>query len=271
MGPRPLGDGGHLLECRTCGHLHRTLADAPANARSAAYGGDPQLDTIRTRLTYRWVQVDGTPKSVFEIGYGSGGLLRHFHDDGAVISGVDPHQLAVDADPVVAAHATLWSGTIEEVPDGAVEADLVVGVHVIEHVVDPATTVRKARSMLRDSGSLVLLTPAGDSWGLDRYGAAWWMLEDPTHVRFFTEHSLNRLAADAGFVDIRVDRLVLDSLSVDIASALRARRPPGPEGALARGSVRAAALATAPLVVGLRAVSQRTRPTLRLVAQRGPS
>jgi SAM-dependent methyltransferase len=207
---------------------------------------------------------------VFEIGFGSGALLRRFHDDGAAVSGVDPDQLAVDVDPVVLEHARLWSCAVEDVPDAAVQVDLVVGVHVIEHVDDPVLTLRKAATLLRDSGSLVLLTPAGDSWGPTTFGSAWWMLEDPTHVRFFTTESLRRAAQDAGFVDVRVDRLVLDSISVDVASAVRAWRPPDPAGALASGAVRGAALATAPLVAGLRVAAPRTRPTLRLTARRGP-
>ena len=265
-----LSRGGRLDRCRHCGHLHRSLTDAPANHRDAAYGGDPALDAVRTRLTYRWLRATGRPLSVFEIGYGSGALLRRFHDDGAAISGVDPDQLAVTVDPVVRKHARLWNCAVEEVPDGAVDADLVVGVHVIEHVADPVVTMRKAASLLSGTGSLVLLTPAGDSWGLSTYGSAWWMLEDPTHVRFFTEESLRLLAHDAGLVDVRVDRLVLDSISVDLASAVRVWRPPGPAGALASGAIRGAALATAPLVAGLRLVAPRTRPTLRLTARRPP-
>lgn len=263
-----LRDTGWLHRCGRCGHLHRSLVDAPANHRDAAYGGDPGLDAIRTRLTHRWLRADGVPASVFEIGYGSGALLRRFHDDGVVISGVDPDQLAVNVDPVVSEHASLWNCAIEDVPDGAVAADLVVGVHVIEHVRDPVVTIAKAASMLSESGTLVLLTPAGDSWGPRAFGSAWWMLEDPTHVRFFSAESLRQLAENSGLVDVRVDRLVLDSLSVDVASAVRSWRPPGPAGALASRAVRGAALAAAPAVVGLRLVAARARPTLRLTARR---
>ena len=266
--PWHLLHGGRLDRCRVCGHVRRDLVDAPANHRDAAYGGDPSMDAVRTGLTYRALRSAGRPSSVFEIGFGSGALLRRFLDDGATVSGVDRDQLAVGVDDVVREHATLWHGAVEDVPDHAVEADLVVGVHVIEHVDDPVATVRKAASLLGDSGRLVLLTPAGDSWGLTTFGSAWWMLEDPTHVRFFTEESLTRVARTAGLADVRVDRLVLDSISVDVASAVRAVRPPGPAGALASTLVRGAALASAPLVAGLRAVAPRTRATLRLTAGR---
>jgi 2-polyprenyl-3-methyl-5-hydroxy-6-metoxy-1,4-benzoquinol methylase len=228
------------------------------------------MDSMRTALTYRALRRTGRPTSVFEIGFGSGALLRRFHEDGATIAGVDPDQLGVGLDEVVRRHATLWHGTMEDVPDGAVAADLVVGVHVIEHVADPMSTVRKAVSLLTGRGRLVLLTPAGDSWGLSTFGSAWWMLEDPTHVRFFTKDSLSRLARQAGLTNIRVERLVVDSISVDLASVVRAVRPPGPAGALASRPVRLAALASSPVVGGMRVMAPRTRATLCLTADRGP-
>ena len=264
-----LRHGGRVDRCRVCGHVRRSLSDAPGNHRDAAYGGDPSMDSVRTAVTHRALRRAGRPASVFEIGFGSGALLRRFHDEGATIAGVDPDQLGVGLDEVVRREATLWRGTVEDVPDGAVAADLVVGVHVIEHVTDPMLTVHKAASLLTERGRLVLLTPAGDSWGLSTFGAAWWMLEDPTHVRFFTAESLTRMARAAGLTDIRVERLVVDSLSVDVASLVRAVRPPGPAGALASGPVRLAALASSPFVAGLRMVAPRTRATLCLTADRG--
>lgn len=267
--PWHLKHGGHVDRCRVCGHVRRTLTDAPGNHRDAAYGGDPSMDSARTALTYRRLRATGRPASVFEIGFGSGALLRRFHDDGATIAGVDPDQLGVGLDEVVRREATLWHGTMEDVPDGAVAADLVVGVHVIEHVTDPMLTVHKAASLLSESGRLVLLTPAGDSWGLSTFGSAWWMLEDPTHVRFFTEDSLTRMARKAGLTNIRVERMVVDSLSVDVASLVRTARPPGPAGALASSPVRLASLASSPVVAGLRVVAPRTRATLCLTADRG--
>ena len=129
--------------------------------------------------------------------------------------------------------------------------------------------LRSSWELLRPGGRASFITPAGDSTGVERYGAAWWMLEDPTHIRFFSADSLARAAAKAGFVDIRVRRLLLDSLSVDAASLARAvRRGPRPRGVLGSRRVLAAAVASVPLVVGQRLVSPRSRPTLQLIARR---
>lgn len=126
----PLG-GSVLDACTRCGHLRRDLDRAPARHRDHAYGGDPTLDAARLRLTHRALVADGAPASVFEIGYGAGGLLRAFHDAGARVAGADPDQLDRDVDPVVVAHGRLHACGIEEVPAGAPPVDLVYGIHVL--------------------------------------------------------------------------------------------------------------------------------------------
>lgn len=207
---------------------------------------------------------------MFEIGYGSGALLRRFLDDGARVAGVDPDQLRQAVDAEVVRRGELHQGALEDLDTtGIAPVDLVYGVHVIEHVRDPSTVVRAAAGLLRRGGRLELLTPAGDGDGLRLWGADWWMLEDPTHIRFHSARSLALAAERAGLHDVRVRRLVLDSLTVDPASA--ARRivsRPSPEGILARPAVRAAGIALSPLVVAARLVRPRCRATLHLTARR---
>lgn len=262
--------GGCVVErCERCGHLERDLERCPAHHRDLAYGGEPTLDRIRLDLTYRELLRDGVPSRVFEVGFGAGSMLRRFLDDGAQVAGVDPDQLGIGVDELVRAQGDLRTGGIEDVTDLPGEQDLVYGIHVLEHVTDPHAALRSSLELLRPGGRASFITPAGDSSGVDRYGAAWWMLEDPTHIRFFTADSLARAAERAGFVDIEVRRLLLDSLSVDAASLARAVRPGGrPRGVLGSRSVLAAAVASVPLVIGQRVVAPRSRPTLQLLARR---
>lgn len=264
----PLG-GSVLDACTRCGHLRRDLDRAPARHRDHAYGGDPTLDAARLRLTHRALVADGAPASVFEIGYGAGGLLRAFHDAGASVAGADPDQLERDVDPVVVAHGRLHACGIEEVPAGEPPVDLVYGIHVLEHVVDPIETLRRTHALLRPGGSAHFFTPAGDWAGLRLAGDGWWMLEDPTHVRFFTADSLARAAREAGFDDVEIRRPPLDSLVNDAASAVRRVRPaPRPQGVLAQRSTLALAGATLPLTLAARALVPLLRPTLHLVTRR---
>jgi len=265
--PLRLGPADVLDRCRECGHLHRDLGSCPAGHRDLAYGGDPGLDRARLALTHRALTSGTAPRSVFEVGYGSGALLRRFVDRGAAVGGVDPGQLGVEVDPMVRKVGRLWNGSVESLPEGWFEADLVVAVHVLEHVEDPVSTLRRAASALAPGGRLVVITPAGDSWGLRAHGRSWWMLEDPTHVRFFTAASLRLAAEAAGLRPMRVDRLVVDSLATDAASLARRAGAGGPGGALAHRAVLGAAVASAPVVLGVRALAPRTRSTMRLVAE----
>ena len=256
--------------CPDCGTVHRDLARAPAGARSPAYGGDPGLDRWRLAVTYRRLRrLVPAGARVFEVGFGTGALLRRFLDDGAAVAGTDPGLLHLDVDPQVAAHGDLRGGPLEEVAPGEGH-DLVLGVHVVEHVADPSAFARACHDLLRPGGRLVLVTPAADSTGATLYRGRWWMWEDPTHVRLLTPRSARRLLEDAGLVDVRVRRLVLDSLGADAASWARAlvwRRLPA-AGVLSSPLVRLLVLVTAPVVVAVRLAVPGTRAAMEICAVR---
>lgn len=268
--PGRLG-GGVLARCRGCGHVLRDLARCPAGARDEAYGGDPGLDRVRLALTFRRLRALVPPGgAVFEIGYGTGRLLRRFADAGHPVAGADRDQLGLAVDARVTAAGTLHRGELETLPPGADRYDLVYGVHVIEHLRDPAAGLRRAYDLLRPGGRICLITPTADSLGADWFGAAWWLLEDPTHVRFFTPASARRALADAGFAGVAVRRLRLDTLSMEAASLRRRRGRIPPAGVLAERGTLAFAAATTPAVLAARAVLPRLAPTLEITAHRPP-
>ena len=265
----PLRGGGILLQCPSCGHVLRDLALCPASHRGLAYGGEPRLDRGRLTLTFRALTRNGVPGSVFEIGYGAGQLLRRFLEAGARTAGVDPDQLGVGVDQVVVAAGGLHAGRVETLQAPERSVDLVYAVHVIEHVETPAAMLAAAFDMLVPGGRIQLFTPAADSTPLTRFGAAWWLLEDPTHVRFFSADSITRALAAAGFEQVQVRRSLLDSLTSEWASVVRRLRPKErAHGVLASRAVLAGGLASMPFVLVWRLVSPRSRPTLDVTATR---
>jgi SAM-dependent methyltransferase len=264
-----LRGGGVLFRCPVCAHVERDMTACPAGARDVGYGGDPGLDAVRLRLTERRLRAlapDG--RSVFEIGYGSGALLRRFLDAGWSVAGVDKGQLEVGVDAEVVRRGRLDRGELETVP-AAGGHDLVVGVHVLEHLRDPAAGLAAAYRLLRPGGTLALVTPTADSLGPDWFGDAWWLLEDPTHLRFFSPDSARRALGRSGSPA---------SGCADCCSTrCRWRRPacagrptggPRPRGVLAERSTVLAALVTAPVTIAARAAMPRLRPSLELVAHR---
>ena len=272
--PWPLAVGQVLDRCPSCGHVQRDLARCPAGSRAGAWGGEDDMDRVRLALTYRrLLRLTGRPpRSVFEAGFGSGALLRRFADAGAAVGGADPGALGRPVDAVVAAAGRIETVPVEEVTEGLGAYDLVYAVHVVEHVPAVWAFAAALRRLLAPGGLLVLITPAGDSDGLRVFGPSWWMLEDPTHVRFFSAVSGSLLLARSALVDVRAGRLVGDSLAVEATSlARRLRRSTGEQGALAGLGTRVGVVASLPLVVPARIVRPTWRPTLQLTARRPPA
>lgn len=267
-----LRDGSSLALCPKCSHIERDLGAAPANHRDAAYGGDPGLDRVRLELTWRAL-VDAAPlepqSRVFEIGFGGGALLARFADSGHTVGGCDPDQLKVDVDERVFRDGLIFHSGIEDVVLPEEGFDLVYGIHVIEHVMDIAKTVSSARQLLKPGGRLVLFTPGADSMSLRCFSDAWWLLEDPTHIRFFSKTSMQRLLQDHGYTKIRINRGLTDNLTMEGASVLRlVRRDSPPGGVLTSRIHRLFATLLAPVALVLRLLWPRWRPTLIVTASR---
>jgi 2-polyprenyl-3-methyl-5-hydroxy-6-metoxy-1,4-benzoquinol methylase len=263
-----------LWRCQDCSHVLRDLSLCDAVARGHAWGGDADLDPLRLALTYRRMRrvLGADPSasgSAFEIGFGSGELLRRFLDDASTVAGVDAMELEVAIDPRVATAGRLFAGEIETLPETAGSYDVVYGVHVLEHLRDPRLALSRCRGLLRPGGQVYFLTPTAASAGPWLFGAAWWLLEDPTHVRFFSPASVRRALHDAGFTDVRVRRVLLDNLSMEACSAVRLlRKERSMHGVLAHPSTRGlAALLALPTVVA-RLIWPHLRPTLEVTARK---
>jgi SAM-dependent methyltransferase len=231
-----------------------------------AMGGTSSRDRVRLAATYRRIRRAArgrTVESVYEVGYGSGGLLRMFLDDGCRVAGCDPGALEAHVDPEVRRRGVLTTDPVA--PGTGAAADLVVAVHVVEHLPDVHDGLRAIMGMVRPGGLAFVTTPTTDCWGFRRFGESWWMLEDPTHERFYSEESLARGLLDAGATAVTVTRPALDSLGCDGASFVRTRRWRGDAALDTRSGIVVSAAVAVPSLLS-RAVSPAFRPVLDAVA-----
>lgn len=150
--------------------------------------------------------------TLVEIGCGTGFLLRKFHDDGWDVLGVEPDEGLCDfvenRQQLRAIPTTLEDA---EIPDGSV--DVVVMLHVIEHLADPFSTMREVSRILKPGGHLVIETPRYDSLAFALFGRRERSISCDGHVYFFTTKTLQRLCEKAGFRVCQL-RLVGRSLSL---------------------------------------------------------
>lgn len=138
------------------------------------------------------------PGTVVELGSGMAFQLRRFKDDGWNAIGVDPwpelcsftrrfHDIRTI--PQVLANAGL--------PDSSV--DIVILLHVIEHVDNPIETMEEIFRLLKPGGYMVLETPRYDTLTFRLLGKRERSIRQDGHIYFFTDESLQACYEKVGF------------------------------------------------------------------------
>lgn len=98
---------------------------------------------------------------------------------------------------------------------------------VIEHLEEPAQDVRKMFELLHPGGIVCLWTGDADSWIARLLGRHWWYVQGQ-HVQLFSEHSLRRLFAAAGFDDVWIGRYPYVTTASSLSKGLNRYPAVGP-------------------------------------------
>jgi SAM-dependent methyltransferase len=140
---------------------------------------------------------------------------------GTTLREANPQQrlFGIEPDPVAAAEAeaeavyeqVICGSFPSDLPDGRA-FDCIVFNDVLEHVVDPWTTLRRAKEFLAPGGRVVASIPnvrhyivVRDLLVHGRWEYADWGVLDRTHLRFFTRASIEELFDSA---DLEIETLV---------------------------------------------------------------
>lgn len=142
-----------------------------------------------------------TPRSYLDVGCGDGRFLRVLEKKGVPrdqIIGLelDPTPL----EPLRQAGYRVLDKRVEDCDAIAPRSiDLATMFHVIEHVADPAETVKRIASWLAPGGVLAIETPNIDSLDARLFAKSYWGgYHIPRHWNLFTPESLQRLLEAAG-------------------------------------------------------------------------
>ncbi len=203
-----------IVRCKTCGLMYANPRREADHVDMASWPDDPNWDPAREipqRFEKEILQVrdyastralvnrlhPGRGKLV-EVGSSLGFALEAFRKDGWDVLGVDP-----DRNGCRHAGAKLSIPTINSILEDARlpsdSVDVVVMLHVIEHVPDPVGTLREINRVLRPGGHLVLETPRYDTLSFRLLGRRERSLSCNGHIFFFTTDSLRRACTLAGF------------------------------------------------------------------------
>ncbi len=77
--------------------------------------------------------------------------------------------------------------------------DVIYMGHVIEHLNDPQSTLRRLHKSLKTDGRLIIKTPNFDSFSAKIFKSYWFALEIPRHLYFFTIDTLKQMLDMTGF------------------------------------------------------------------------
>jgi SAM-dependent methyltransferase len=152
------------------------------------------------RLISRLLPQDGR---ILDVGCGNGAALLAIRDVGFT------HLTGVEIDPAAAERAIesgldVHCGELLEVDVPAASFDLVRMGHVIEHVLDPMATLKRAYRLLKPGGILMGETPNTDCFDCKLFKRYWGALHIPRHIFLFNDRNLRRALAASDFVDIKI-------------------------------------------------------------------
>jgi SAM-dependent methyltransferase len=200
----------------------------------SAYAPDATLGWM-FRVVYwldarRVVRLIGREGRILDVGCGDGSALLAMRRAGEWdLWGLEMDEAAVARARAAGLEAHRGDLTTAVLP--AASFDLIRMGHVIEHVLDPVATLRRAYDLLRPGGVLFGETPNTDCWDFRLFGRYWGALHLPRHLTFFDHGNLRETLTRLGFVDIRLrPRLRTVGWTAGIQNALadkfRLRVPP---------------------------------------------
>jgi SAM-dependent methyltransferase len=187
-----------IVRCASCGHMQLArfppddvLASAYADAQSADYVDEEAGQRASARRTLDQIQRHVPVGRLLDLGCWVGFLLDEGRRRGWRATGVEPsafasafarERLGLDV-----RRADLFAA---DLPPGS--ADAVVLADVIEHLVHPGAALDHIAYLSAPGAVLHLALPDAGRPAARLLGRRWWSVI-PTHVQYFTRHSLSVL------------------------------------------------------------------------------
>lgn len=128
------------------------------------------------------------PGKILDIGCGYGWILSSINKEWKKF-GIEKSKLAATK---ASQYCEILSNDIEKF-NTSKKFDVVLMIHVIEHLVDPEDVLKKVKKLIKKNGTLIIETPDFDCAAARRYKHNFRLLKDPTHISLFSQDSLSRM------------------------------------------------------------------------------
>ena len=145
-----------------------------------------------------------TRGKILDVGAGTGCYLKAAKEEGWEEFGVELSSFATEFARKKFG-LEIFNGKLEDAifPDDFF--DVVIMVHTIEHLPDPANFLREIHRILKKDGIIYLSTPNFDSFNARRFKEKWWALQPEYHLYFFSPKTLRAMLKKCNFKIIKID------------------------------------------------------------------
>ena len=153
-------------------------------------------------------------KRLFELGCGNGSVAHDLTRRGWDVTGVDPSEEGIRQAQATYTDLKLRNGSAyDDLADQYGQFPVVLSLEVVEHVYAPRHYARTLFELLGGGGTAILSTPYHGYWKnlalaltnhMDKHFTALW---DNGHIKFWSIDTLGELLREAGFVDVRFERV----------------------------------------------------------------
>lgn len=147
-------------------------------------------------------RISGDKPMALELGCSTGSYLSRLTAQGWQVVGVEPGVTA--SERARACGFTVHSGTLDDVSLPAESFDCVAAWMVIEHVIDPISTMTQLHDLLNQGGQLLFSIPNAGCWERYVFRSCWYVWEPPRHLHYFTPSTIRKVLQAAGFVNVRI-------------------------------------------------------------------
>jgi glycosyltransferase involved in cell wall biosynthesis/SAM-dependent methyltransferase len=178
------------------------------------------LHWLRTVLAYT-----RPPGRALELGAAHGGFVSLLATAGFEATGVELSPWVVDY-ATRTSGARMLQGPVEDLQLDDRSFDLIAAFDVLEHLPDPARTLARCATLIRDDGVLILQTPCRPR-GLDYMQASSTRFREmliPEHVYLFSEASARQLLQRVGLTEIVREPSLYDTDMTLVAGRRQPRR-----------------------------------------------
>ncbi len=174
----------------------------------------PELEHAHQFLLPVVFRALGTPGRVFDLGCGNGAVAQALHDRGYQVTGVDPSESGIAYAHANRPQLDLHQGSAyEPLAERFGRFPSVVSLEVVEHVYAPRDYAATLFDLVEPGGQAIISTPYHGYWknlavalagGFDAHFTALW---DNGHIKFWSVATLTQLLTEAGFRNIRFERV----------------------------------------------------------------